>query len=492
MTARHILLLGVFGICSAAMTGCQTAESQWQEALRRNTPESYRTFMAENPGHLRSSEAKKRLEAVEFARARRVDTITAYENFIRNHPAGHLADQAKERLLFRGMEEEQFLSVQNDGSLTNLAHFLLKYGDNTLSARRWEARDVFIKKIHAVGQAGGVDEIRSIAQLLEMYVKKVEGKPEYLVGEAGGVIALGATSFDGGIRLALVAALGDIEDANAAVIPLLIGCLADPERSITLYGMNLSGPTSPKAYDYPVRKAALLALKKITGINAGKSEGEWRAWWRGNAAGRNRIPADARRRNMSAFLEANRETRVIKEGGYGWSGERTVVSAPSCLQLAVKASERDKLVINGKIETPTVDFPAIESMVPLRLPARLNGLGDLDKLHMSVAVGRDRNTLALCLRLGIARQPRGIYLALDTGSRLLSFRLPEGLISKALAGYAVDGEFMESSRLKSRVRMAANEAVPREYEISIPRELCGDAATNSMVNVGISVRMEEQ
>lgn len=91
-------LPGTLMLCVALLsTGCGTAEYDWNKAMAGGTLAAYRTFLKDHPTGPRADDARGRILALEddqaWARARATHTIAGYREYLRTESGGvHAAD----------------------------------------------------------------------------------------------------------------------------------------------------------------------------------------------------------------------------------------------------------------------------------------------------------------------------------------------------------------------------------------------------------------
>jgi len=99
-------------------------QMHWEVARAANTIAAYEEFLRNHPSGKLADQARIRLELYSTQRdwqiARTTDTIPAYEEFLSKHPSGGLADQARIRL-------EELYSIQRDWQTARAADTISAY-----------------------------------------------------------------------------------------------------------------------------------------------------------------------------------------------------------------------------------------------------------------------------------------------------------------------------------------------------------------------------
>lgn len=91
-------LPSVLMLCAAVLsTGCGTAEYDWNKAMAAGSLSAYRTFLKDHPTGRRAGDARGRILALEddqaWARARATHTVAGYREYLRTESGGiHAAD----------------------------------------------------------------------------------------------------------------------------------------------------------------------------------------------------------------------------------------------------------------------------------------------------------------------------------------------------------------------------------------------------------------
>jgi hypothetical protein len=118
-------------LCAALlMSGCGTAEYDWNQAMAAGTLAAYRTFVQNHPTDRRAGDARGRILALQddqaWAMAQATHTAAGYREYLRIESGGiHAADAQYE---ITGLERAAaWKAVQNDETAASLRAFLQKY-----------------------------------------------------------------------------------------------------------------------------------------------------------------------------------------------------------------------------------------------------------------------------------------------------------------------------------------------------------------------------
>jgi hypothetical protein len=96
--------------------GCATMQNRWKNTEAINTIAAYENFLKRYPEGTLADEARSRIEKLYFEHARAEDTISSYEDFLKRYPEGVFAAEAtsrRERLSREILIEELYSLLPN-------------------------------------------------------------------------------------------------------------------------------------------------------------------------------------------------------------------------------------------------------------------------------------------------------------------------------------------------------------------------------------------
>lgn len=100
MTGR--LLIGCILIVALAAAGCSRQESAWRSSRKQDTVTGYEAYLRDYPagGHVNEAEARlgELREQQEWERALRFNTPEAFQRYLSGYPQGRYAAEARDRL----------------------------------------------------------------------------------------------------------------------------------------------------------------------------------------------------------------------------------------------------------------------------------------------------------------------------------------------------------------------------------------------------------
>jgi hypothetical protein len=128
MNTRYSLPLIV---CAAlAMSGCNTAKSDWKKATAANTMAAYQTFLQRHADDKRADDARGRILALQdeqaWATAMKSNTVEGFQEYLRTESGGVYADDARYHITAL-QRAASWQSLQDNLSAPSLQAFLQKY-----------------------------------------------------------------------------------------------------------------------------------------------------------------------------------------------------------------------------------------------------------------------------------------------------------------------------------------------------------------------------
>lgn len=87
------------------VSGCVSVSSRWEETQRMNTVGAYESFLREFPNAEYSSQASARIEELKFDNAKRAGADAAYRQYLRDYPSGRFAEDARKAIIAIAFEQ---------------------------------------------------------------------------------------------------------------------------------------------------------------------------------------------------------------------------------------------------------------------------------------------------------------------------------------------------------------------------------------------------
>jgi hypothetical protein len=126
----NIRLIPAFVCIGAALTACNTAESDWRQATAANTMTAYQAFLQKHADSRHAENARGRILALQddqaWNAARAADSIAGYQDYLKAESGGVHVGEAKYQITAL-QRADAWKAIQNDASAASLQAFLLKY-----------------------------------------------------------------------------------------------------------------------------------------------------------------------------------------------------------------------------------------------------------------------------------------------------------------------------------------------------------------------------
>jgi hypothetical protein len=126
----NIRLIPAFVCLGAALTACNTAESDWRQATAANTMTAYQAFLQKHADSRHAENARGRILALQddqaWNAARAADSIAGYQDYLKAESGGVHVGEAKYQITAL-QRADAWKAIQNDASAASLQAFLLKY-----------------------------------------------------------------------------------------------------------------------------------------------------------------------------------------------------------------------------------------------------------------------------------------------------------------------------------------------------------------------------
>ncbi|MGH8260942.1 MAG: tetratricopeptide repeat protein [Steroidobacteraceae bacterium] len=129
---RASMRFGVVGVglLGLLLIACSSSEADWQKATTTNTIGSYQDFLKQHPNGEHANEARGRIHSIEddqaWMAAINANTQQGFEQYLRNEPGGMHAQEARDRIT--GFQRAAaWKTAQSEGTVASLQAFLQKY-----------------------------------------------------------------------------------------------------------------------------------------------------------------------------------------------------------------------------------------------------------------------------------------------------------------------------------------------------------------------------
>lgn len=125
--------------CSICIVGCSGEEKKFNEVQGKNSITAYENFLKEYPDGKYREQAMKDIDKLTFQEAKKQNAITSYRDYLEKFPNGMFAKQASDLI-----EAIIFDEAKNGNSISSYKDYLKKYPDGAFAD---QAKDA-IEQIH--------------------------------------------------------------------------------------------------------------------------------------------------------------------------------------------------------------------------------------------------------------------------------------------------------------------------------------------------------
>lgn len=151
MIVQRIALIGVLST-GLVLAACGSQQSDWQDAQRKNTVQSYQQYLQQYPqgehvaaanqqiAHIKQQRKKQQARA-DWKQAQQTDTPQAYQQFLQKHADSQFADKAKQQIQ-QIHASQAWAEARQSNNPRALKAFVSQYPDSSeaTQARRKLAR----------------------------------------------------------------------------------------------------------------------------------------------------------------------------------------------------------------------------------------------------------------------------------------------------------------------------------------------------------------
>ncbi len=126
MKTRRITLSIIFLFVLVTFFACATAESQYEGARKINTISAYQEFLSKNPSGKYAKDAKTCIDALNFEKAKSVNSVSAYQSFINSSNSELFKNYAIQRIQ-KIYSEEEYVRVKESDTVEAYDTYMKKY-----------------------------------------------------------------------------------------------------------------------------------------------------------------------------------------------------------------------------------------------------------------------------------------------------------------------------------------------------------------------------
>lgn len=120
---NRILILTVLVIL--VLTGCATIKGDWEKAKGLNTITAYQEFLQNHPQSEFSDDAKHRIEKLEWIKAYKLNTVDGYQRFIKEYSSSKFISEAKQRI--EALEPIAWKEAMSQNTVSEYQEFVSVY-----------------------------------------------------------------------------------------------------------------------------------------------------------------------------------------------------------------------------------------------------------------------------------------------------------------------------------------------------------------------------
>ncbi len=110
------------------MMSCVTVSSEFKKARNIDTVVAYQEFLKKYPNSEFTKEAKKRIEELEYEKAKSENTIESYQRFIEKYPDSEFGSTAKEKIAI----QKDFETAKTKNTIEAYEEFIAEHIDSDL------------------------------------------------------------------------------------------------------------------------------------------------------------------------------------------------------------------------------------------------------------------------------------------------------------------------------------------------------------------------
>jgi hypothetical protein len=139
MRIKTTRLAAIATLLFSLIIGCATAQKHWDAAISADTIAVYEQFLRQHPKGELAEQARSRLDQLitqrDWESTSSADTIAAYDQFLRQHPKGELAEQARSRAEAMRTDSVDWEKAQEINTVKGYIDFLESHPHSLFSDR---------------------------------------------------------------------------------------------------------------------------------------------------------------------------------------------------------------------------------------------------------------------------------------------------------------------------------------------------------------------
>lgn len=141
-------------LCFSVFISCSGEKKDWKNTESENSITAYEDYLKQYPQGKFADEARSRIETIHFEKAETANTIEAYDDFLKRYAEGDFADKARSKI-----EAIYFDQAKAANSIEAYEDFLKRYPEGELA----DSVQLILKKIQQSFSKEKVLKIKSIS-----------------------------------------------------------------------------------------------------------------------------------------------------------------------------------------------------------------------------------------------------------------------------------------------------------------------------------------
>jgi len=237
-------------LCFLVFISCSGEKKDWKNAESENSITAYEDYLKQYPQGKFADEARSRIETIHFEKAETANTIEAYADFLKRYAEGDFADKARSKI-----EAIYFDQAKAANSIEAYEDFLKRYPEGEVADQaRKMLEEIYpsfsrekVLRIESVSSVVGTGEVS--------FTKGSKPNTLKITINVTAPVVNGKTCMGCGILIRIAPNL------KVPIEPFFTP-MKQPGQSVSFKNMVLEGPTSAEAAEFIVSGPQGATLKK--------------------------------------------------------------------------------------------------------------------------------------------------------------------------------------------------------------------------------------
>lgn len=122
LTRRFLFIVLLFTLLINIFTGCTNTTKEWENAEKINTIEAYDAFLKKHPSSEFTDKANKKTEDIKWQKTKEQNTVESFEKYLKEYPKGLYSALAKQQV-----ENIKWQEAQESNTVESFLHYLNYY-----------------------------------------------------------------------------------------------------------------------------------------------------------------------------------------------------------------------------------------------------------------------------------------------------------------------------------------------------------------------------